>query len=244
MRKVIRLKTTSSTQDEAFSQAEQGAEDGTLIVTLEQTAGRGRRQREWTSPRDAGAYFSVICRPGDPARLAALPFAAGIAAARAIARLTNLDPRLKWPNDVLIDKKKVAGILVESRISGQQMVAAVGVGVNLRAESNPFVRENPESATALDRHCESVPEADAFAEAFAGGFDVARGQPLGRILGQWQELDETIGAKVQVHAGEKTVAGIAKGLDQNGALLVKTPDGAIESFLAGDVTITRWRPRR
>jgi BirA family biotin operon repressor/biotin-[acetyl-CoA-carboxylase] ligase len=244
MRKVIRLKTTSSTQDEAFAQAEQGADDGTLIVAMEQTAGRGRMRREWVSPRDAGAYFSVVCRLGDPSRLAVLPFAAGIAAAKAIARLTHLDPRLKWPNDVLMGNKKVAGVLVESRTSGQETVAAVGVGVNLRAEGNPFVQENPELATALDLHCDRIPDAHTLAEAFADEFDDPRRQPLDQLLGEWQKLDETIGAEIEARAGGKTVTGTAKGLDRNGALLVEALDGSIESFMAGDVTITRWRPRR
>jgi BirA family biotin operon repressor/biotin-[acetyl-CoA-carboxylase] ligase len=244
MRRIIRLENTSSTQDEAFSQADNGAADGTLIVAAEQTAGRGRLQREWVSPKDAGVYFSVVCRLGDASALPGLSFAAGIAVAAAIARLTSLDPRLKWPNDVLLDRKKVAGILVESRTLGEETIAAVGVGVNLRAEGNPFVQRKPERATAIDVHCDRIPEPESLAEVFADEFDDLRLQPLDRILKEWQKLDDTIGSQIELRLGEQTITGTAKGLDEHGALLVETPDGRIESFVAGDVTITRWQPRR
>jgi BirA family biotin operon repressor/biotin-[acetyl-CoA-carboxylase] ligase len=237
MRKVIRLETASSTQDEAFAQAEQGAEDGTVILALEQTAGRGRLRREWVSPKGAGAYLSLVCRPRDPSDFTCLPFAAGIAAARAIARLTSLEPKLKWPNDVLIEGKKAGGILVESRTTGPEMIAAVGVGINLTANENPFICDSPHAATALDQHTLAVPDPATLAEAFAAEFDQARGRGLESILKDWEKLDSTIGSQVEVVMGDRKMAGVAKGLDPTGALVVETPDGDFESILAGDVSI-------
>ena len=133
-RRLLYFQEIPSTMDEAARLAEQGAEEGTVVVAENQTAGRGRQGRTWVS-RGGNLYFSIIFRPA-PDVLPLISMLAGVAAARAIRRVTALDPRLKWPNDVMLHGKKVAGILVESVVRGDRAdYAVLGIGINVSLDT-------------------------------------------------------------------------------------------------------------
>src|SRR5688572_17482896 len=124
--------------DVAASMAAEGAAHGVVIAAREQTAGRGRRGATWVSPPGAGLYFSFIARPGEQRTLPLITLAAGVGVRDGIVRSTGLEPVLKWPNDVLIGRRKLAGILAEGHALGSPAQAVViGVGVNVRPASYP-----------------------------------------------------------------------------------------------------------
>ena len=144
---LVRLGRVDSTQTVAFALAADGAADRTVVVAQAQTAGRGRRGRLWLDEPGASLLTSIILRPRlQPARLPTLSLAAGVAVVEALERVTGLKPRLKWPNDVLVDGRKLAGILLESRI-GPSPLVVLGIGVNLA--QRVFPADLAERATSV-----------------------------------------------------------------------------------------------
>ena len=132
-RRILYYKELSSTMDEASRLAEAGTEEGTVVITERQTAGRGRFGRNWVSP-EGNLYFSVVFRPSRSI-LPLLTMVSGVAVARAVRKVTGLTPQIKWPNDVLVEGKKVSGILVEAVAEGPSVRdAIVGIGVNIKLE--------------------------------------------------------------------------------------------------------------
>ena len=151
------LPKVGSTQDEALRWAKKGAPEGALVVAEEQTAGRGRRGRPWLSPGGRSLYVSVVLRPRlSPAEASVLATAAGLAVAEAVESVHHLPTGLKWPNDVVVDGRKIAGILVEATV-GVEFVAVVGVGVNVSWPCGGFPAELAPRATSvsceLERRC-------------------------------------------------------------------------------------------
>ena len=130
-RNLIYLDSTTSTQDRARREAEAGAPEGTTVVADEQTAGRGRFQRSWLSPRGRAIYLSLVLRPG-PAELLKLNMVASLAVARAVHAVTGLGPKIKWPNDVQLSGKKLAGMLIDTAMRESSVdYAVVGIGLNV-----------------------------------------------------------------------------------------------------------------
>jgi len=217
----VHHRVTDSTNERAKELAAAGAPHGTLVTADEQTAGRGRQGRQWTAPPRSAVLMSVVLRELDEL----LPLAAAVAVAEAVPGETTI----KWPNDVWIDARKVAGILVEGR--PQEGWAVLGVGLNVSTER--FPAELAESATSLRL---SGIEADG--ESVLG--DVLRsldewlGAPPAQVLDAWRERDALKGQRVRWASGE----GIADGIDDSGALLVETGDGRV-TLDAGEVHLLR-----
>lgn len=143
---IHRFDSIDSTNDEAIRLSEAGAEEGTIVIALEQSGGKGRRGRSWSSPPGCGLYLSVVLRPGKPfSELGQLAFVAAVAAAESIRKVSGLDARIKWPNDILINGRKVIGILIEARQvkeheSDQKPsypAAIIGIGINVNTLEFP-----------------------------------------------------------------------------------------------------------
>ena len=228
---VRRLEEVTSTNDEAKRLAAEGAREGTVVIAERQTAGRGRRGRVWASPK-GNLFLSVILRPRiEPAAAPPLAPAMGLAVALAIEDVAPLAAELKWPNDVLVNGRKVAGVLTESVVSGMQLSAViVGIGVNVGAELPP---ELAEIATTLSREAvrnvrkEEVEAAllarigDVYERFLEGGF--------GALQQEWADRDSLFGKPVSIDVGGgRRVSGSAAGVDADGALLVETAAGTIE----------------
>lgn len=236
---VIRLGAVASTQAVAFDLAAAGAPDGTLVVADTQTDGRGRRGRAWWDEPGASLLASILVRPRLP--LAALPLlglAAGVAVAEALDEVAPVGGRLKWPNDVLVGGRKVAGILVESRLGahGQAVdpapVAVIGIGVNLAQRRFPPELAARATSVAL------ATGRDVDRDTLLGGLGRAvqrwRGrlekEGFGPIRARWCQLSDTLGGPVEVE-GER---GVAVDLDADGALLVRVGQ-ALRRVIAGEV---------
>jgi BirA family biotin operon repressor/biotin-[acetyl-CoA-carboxylase] ligase len=220
---IVRLVVVGSTQAVAFELAEGGAADRTVVVAETQTAGRGRQGRRWHDERGDSLLVSIVVRPRLEVRdLPKLSFAAAVAVAEAIGAVTGLQARLKWPNDVLVDGRKVAGILLESRTITEPLVV-VGIGINLRQRSFPGAL----AATATSVHLEGgrAVEREAMLQAVLEAFDPWRarleGEGFAPLRARWLALADTIGRAVTV--GEH--AGVAVDLDGDGALVLREARG-------------------
>jgi BirA family biotin operon repressor/biotin-[acetyl-CoA-carboxylase] ligase len=213
----LHLRETTSTNDRARALAIAGAPNGTLVTAGAQSGGRGRQGRSWVAPPGRALLCSLVIR--DPSRL--LPLAAGVA----VAELVGEAARLKWPNDVLLDGRKVAGILVEGR--AQEHWAVLGIGLNVALREQDFPPELRERAGTLGLGIEALePTLERLLDSLARWI----GAPDERVLVAVRERDALIGERVRWAHGE----GTAGGIDGDGRLVVLTEAGRV-TLDAGEV---------
>jgi BirA family biotin operon repressor/biotin-[acetyl-CoA-carboxylase] ligase len=213
---IVRLGVVPSTQAVAFELAAQGAVDRTVVVADHQTAGRGRRGRSWVDEPGASLLASILLRPGLPVgRWPLYGFVTAVAVAEALRAATDLDARLKWPNDVLVAGRKIAGILLETR---GERVLVIGVGVNVAQRRLP--PELAPLATSVVLAGGRPVDPGALLSAVLDAFDAWRArlerEGFEPVRARWSELSETLGRRVQVGA----VSGRALRLDADGALVL------------------------
>jgi BirA family biotin operon repressor/biotin-[acetyl-CoA-carboxylase] ligase len=232
---IVRLQTTTSTMKDAAALAARGEPHGTVIVAEKQTGGIGRHGHSWHSEADGGLYLSIILRlPLAGGALPVLTMALGLAAQRAVDDIAGVACDLRWPNDLLLNEKKLAGILVQAPDAGV-LIAGIGVNVNQTA----FPEELRSIATSLRLETGQkysrevlleriVAESLRYAELLAD-----RGKRP--ILEQFEARSSYVrGKSVEVEAVDRIIAGITAGLDENGFLRVLTAEG-IETIVAGGV---------
>ena len=229
----VHHRTTDSTNERAKELALAGAPDGTLVTADEQTAGRGRQGRVWVAPAGRSLLLSLVLRDLGEAQ-AHLPLGAALAVCDACERGAPVSCRIKWPNDIWIDGRKVAGILIEGR--PQEGWAVLGIGVNVSTEEGEFPPELRELATSLSVSAGSAnaPSSETLLKLLLEALDARLAEPPDAIVAHWRQRDALLGQKVQWQSGE----GIAAGIDDSGALAVETPAGRV--FLdAGEVHLRR-----
>ena len=238
------FETIGSTNDEARRLGEAGAPEGTLVVADEQVAGHGRAGRDWQTPRGAALAASFIMCPNlAPARLGRLTMLGGLAAAEAIEDITGKRSLLKWPNDVLLDNKKVAGVLVESAVIGESVAFAVlGVGVNVNAGPTGEVNF---PATSLAEAVGQPVDRTALLAALARRLSDHYAEVGGLLLQEaWAARLAWRGEAVVVITGAEQVDGVAQDVDADGGLLVRIESGEILRVTAGEVNLRSVDQRR
>jgi BirA family biotin operon repressor/biotin-[acetyl-CoA-carboxylase] ligase len=219
--RLVALDSVVSTNDEAARLADAGAPEGTVVWAREQTGGRGRRGRVWASPV-GNLYTSTILRPDCPAaRAAELGFVSALAVADIVP--VGRAVRLKWPNDVLVDGGKVAGILLESAISQTGAVQHVVAGIGINIGFAPQAPDMRYPGAALGGSVEAALE--AFTAALVARLSRWRRDGFEQVRTAWLAKAGPIGAEVDVRLGEELVRGRFKGLDGEGALLLETSSG-------------------
>jgi BirA family biotin operon repressor/biotin-[acetyl-CoA-carboxylase] ligase len=225
----LHLRLTESTNDRARALAEAGAPDGTVVTAAEQSAGRGRRGRTWSARAGAALLYSAIIRPLGPEH-ALLPLAVPVAVCEAIESLAPVGCRIKWPNDVWIDERKVAGILLEARPPDW---AVAGIGVNVAGE--------PEPTADLRWPATSIGDGvalDAVRVAVSAALGEWAAAARERTLAAFRERDALAGRQVAWDgAGVEPGAGVAAGIDDDGNLLVEREDGERLGLGSGEVTL-------
>lgn len=237
------LQTTVSTQEDARLLAEQGAPEGTVVLAEEQTGGRGRMGKTFFSPFGKGIWMSLILRPKQPVHLAQqLTLLAGVAIRRAILKTTGIEAGIKWPNDLLVDGKKVCGILLESATEDDVVrycIAGFGISVNLKAEDYPD--ELKPVATSLKMALGScVNRNDLIVsilhemESLYRLYNQEGFQPIASL---WESSSITMNRSVSVHSSRGMLSGTAAGLHPSGALLVKTDEGELVPIFSGDIRV-------
>jgi BirA family biotin operon repressor/biotin-[acetyl-CoA-carboxylase] ligase len=226
-----------STMDTAKRQAQQGAAEGTVILVEEQSAGKGRMRRTWLSPKGSIA-LSIILHPS-LAHLPSLIMVASLAVAHCIEQVTGLKTQIKWPNDVLVNSKKVCGILIESDVRGNTVdYAIIGIGINANLRLADFP-EIPPTATSLSHELGgAVPRLDMIRCLLIETERLYLASTAGEaVYQQWRDRLVTLGKEVQIKSGETTYKGIAESVASDGSLLLRQPDGSLTKIVAGDVTL-------
>jgi BirA family biotin operon repressor/biotin-[acetyl-CoA-carboxylase] ligase len=242
---ILRYDSLPSTNTEAARQAAAGADEGLCVVAREQTAGRGRRERAWVSPLDAGLYLSVVLRPRlEAAAWSLITLAAALAVRDALAEACALCADIKWSNDLLAHGRKLCGILAETVETVRGRACVVGIGINLNAHA--FPSEIAARATSVEAETGLAPDGDALLAAIVR--HLAREyerlhEPHGRdaMLADFRASSSYAeGKRVRVALGDdEVIIGTTRGLETDGALRVETDDGAIHVVRAGDVAALR-----
>jgi BirA family transcriptional regulator, biotin operon repressor / biotin---[acetyl-CoA-carboxylase] ligase len=219
---------TDSTNTRARELAAAGAPHGTVVTAAEQTEGRGRQGRTWTAPAGKALLYSAVVRPLDPGD-ALLPLAVPLAVCEAAEELQpEVECRVKWPNDVQVDGRKLAGVLIEAR--PQDGWAVIGVGLNLSIAPDEFPPELRETATSLA----STP-ADVAATALSHHLEHWLEADQETVLDAWRERDALRGREIAWEGG----SGVADGIDGRGYLLVVVPGGERVALGVGEIHLTR-----
>lgn len=235
-----------STNAEAFGLAQEGAFHGELVVAERQTDGRGRRGRAWASPPGKNLYASLVLRPElPPQRAPEVTLVAAVALAETL-REAGVHASIKWPNDLLVEGKKVAGILTELSADTERVhFIVLGVGVNLNATPQDFPPEVAALATsAMLARNQKVPRAlftAALLTKLEAWLDTWTQEGFGPVRDAWRQLSSTLGVEVLVRGEQQELRGLAEDIDESGALLLRVGD-KLERVLAGDVE--QLRPRK
>ncbi|MDA3631162.1 biotin--[acetyl-CoA-carboxylase] ligase [Saccharopolyspora oryzae] len=244
---------TGSTNTDLAAAAARGAADRTVLIAEEQQAGRGRMQRQWTSPRGRGLFVSVLLRPDVPhSAVAWLPLIAGVALAETVQRTTGVPASMKWPNDLLLggdgEWLKAAGILGEAVTGPDGLALVLGMGINVLQQRDELPRGAgglPATSLAaegaeVDREAFAVALLTAFAEA-DDLWRAASGDVVGNgLLDRYRRLCSTLGQQVRVELGPaEQLQGVATDIDDQGRLVVRTDSGRTTAVSAGDVVHVR-----
>lgn len=236
---------TTSTNDIIEKLARDNVKEGVVVFAESQTKGRGRLGRKWMSPARKGLWFSVLLRPAmRPAAVTQLTIAAATALNRAIRAQTGLEPEIKWPNDILVRGKKVAGILTElSAELDKVKYVILGVGISVNLNPGEFPPELRKHATSLKIETGQRQDRAALAVKILQELDHDYGLVCsGRfetVADEWEEHCLTLGRRVVIHVGDRKIQGCAESLDTDGALLLRTQHGHLERIIGGDVTLEK-----
>lgn len=231
---LIAHKTIGSTNAEARRLAEEGAPARTVVWAGEQTSGRGRHGREWSSP-PGNLYHSIICRPGCPvAQAPQLGFVVGVAIARAIRALSDIPVELKWPNDLLVGGKKVSGLLLESSDDGRGGVSWVIAGIGVNLETHPESLPDAANLRSFGARFSVEDLIEAFLPRLFGLIGEWERDGFAPVRDQWNELALPFGAEISVKLPDRMLSGRFEGIDASGNMAVRH-DGDLVYVAAGDV---------
>ncbi|MDH5778960.1 MAG: biotin--[acetyl-CoA-carboxylase] ligase [Candidatus Bathyarchaeota archaeon] len=237
----------TSTNDVAKELAKSGVQEGTAILAATQTHGKGRRDRRWLSPT-GGLWLSIILRPKLPARDSyQLTFMAAVAVAKTLRNLLKLNAEIKWPNDILVNERKVCGILTETSTSGTTVnFAVVGIGVNTNIDLTSFPKELRASVTSLKAELKRPVAQDhllrMLLKELETYYTMLQQNQFEPILDEWKRLTTLFGAHVEVTSLEETIQGVAVGVNQHGALEVLLQNGTLKKIVTGDVIKQERQP--
>lgn len=236
------FRETKSTNDLIERMARDGAEEGIVVFAEKQTAGKGRLGRVWESPAEKGLWFSILLRPKlRPLEAGRLTIGFSNAIAQTLRREYQVDARIKWPNDIFVNGRKLCGILTEmsAEIDSLNHVA-LGIGINVNIDANDFPPELRSIATSLKIERRQEIDRPQLSAALLQGLEAAypriQGPSFRDVRREWAELCETIGQEVTVYCGQRTISGSAESIDEDGGLLIRGPYGALERVIGGDVT--------
>jgi BirA family biotin operon repressor/biotin-[acetyl-CoA-carboxylase] ligase len=240
---IICFRETDSTNALAFKLAEEGAVEGTVVIADAQRRGKGRIGREWESPPGVNLYCSIILRPPIPPVAAfQITFLSAIAVARSVSRCALLEPSIKWPNDILVNGGKVAGLLNEMSAETEKVnfiVLGIGVNLNMRRDQFPQNLRHPASSLLLEGGVEI--NRTGFIRDLLMNLDALYDGYLrdgyAPIRDEWLAMSRMAGRRVRVTDYNRSTEGMVRGIDDNGALILECAGGGMERVLTGDVMI-------
>ncbi|WP_339186746.1 biotin--[acetyl-CoA-carboxylase] ligase [Paenibacillus sp. FSL R5-0490] len=241
-RKAVLLASTLSTQGDVLKLAEQGQAEGAVVIAEEQTGGRGRFGRQWFSPPGKGIWMSVLLRPDLPLQhTPQLTLLTGVAVCRAVRACSGADAGIKWPNDVLIDGRKVCGILLESTVEDHEVrycIAGIGVDVNFDPEDYP--EDLTTIATSLKMETGQSVDRTKLTAAILTELEqlyfLYQKEGFGVISALWEALSVSMNREITVTNPHGIIEGKAIGLDPSGALIVEKHDGEHTLIISGEIS--------
>jgi BirA family biotin operon repressor/biotin-[acetyl-CoA-carboxylase] ligase len=241
---IMRFNSLPSTNVEAANRVIEGAPEGLCIVASEQTAGRGRLDRHWISPKDAGLYCSIVLRPQfDQSLWPLLTLMAAVTVHDALLEIYALETDIKWPNDILAKEKKLSGILAESVETPLGRAVVLGVGINLK--HNSFPAELDKLATSVEASAGRSGDPQVILEALVSSLAMyyemlQRSGGPEEIVREWSRRSSYAnGKQIRVVNGAQVFEGTTRGLERDGALRIELNTGVIKTIRAGDVTAVR-----
>ena len=214
-----------------------------MVVAEEQTGGKGRLGRKWSSAKYKGLFFTLILYPPlIPSEANVLTLMTAVAVAEAIRNETGVAVGIKWPNDLLVDGKKICGILVELSAEMERInYMVVGVGVNVNQEESDFPEEVRLSATSLKAHTGAaisrVKLLQSFLKEFEKWYDISLAQGFAPALSRWKEMSVSLNCPVRISNPKSSWDGWAEDIDSDGALLVRLPGGELKRAISGEVSL-------
>jgi BirA family biotin operon repressor/biotin-[acetyl-CoA-carboxylase] ligase len=235
------FETVESTQNLARAAAEEGAAEGTLFLAEQQLSGRGRMGRNWVSPRGKGVWMSMVLRPSVPIHFAPqLTLLTAVALCRSLKRITSLPIGIKWPNDLLIEGKKISGILLESAAEDERLryvIAGIGISVNL--EEDDYPAELLEKATSLRISAgHKWIREDVIAEFLKEWeqlYFLYQEQGFSPIITLWEALSVSLGKPARLITPQGDITGIPIGLDESGAIRIELADGTVKPVFSAEM---------
>jgi BirA family biotin operon repressor/biotin-[acetyl-CoA-carboxylase] ligase len=242
-KRIHTLSQASSTNEVAFRLALKGAEEGAVVSAESQTRGKGRMGRSWESPAGLNIYLSIILRPRIvPSKTPLITLMAAVACAEAVEEVAGLLPAIKWPNDLLLERKKLGGILTEADMELDRInFVVVGIGINVNMPRSSFPSSIKGTATslreALGREISRITLTQSILrhmELWYKRLRQGRGEEITR---RWKELSLITGQEIEVTSLGEVVRGRALDIDEDGALLVQTDNTTIKRVVAGDITL-------
>ncbi len=241
---LVILSHCSSSNEELLVRGREGAATGSVLICRQQRAGRGRRGREWVSPPEGGLYFSLLWHFDIPLQqLGGLGLVVGIALAESVHTLGGDATWLKWPNDLYLDNRKLGGILVETEQSNGGVRAVIGIGLNLY-HATPALDLIDQPWGTLADCIDPVPDQNRMVATLINRLwpllERLQRQGFRSLASRWEQYDRLQGKVVELHRDQRVMTGVARGIDDNGALLLEREGGETEACYSGDLSL-RWR---
>ena len=243
-KEILFYDTTDSTNTIASNLAEKHAE-GLVILSDSQEKGRGRLGRLWISPPGVNIYMSILLKPEmKPGDATLITLMTAVACTLALRKITDLDIRIKWPNDLMVSDRKLGGILTELKIYQKKIAfAVVGIGINVNIDTRVFPENIRKIATSLKNETgEIYSRGNIVAEILNQmhrWYSTLKRMDRGRILSGWRRLTSTLGKEVMVVVGRETYKGFAESIDAEGMLILRLPSGEAKKISSGDLRILR-----
>ena len=234
------IESTNIIAKEKALHREEGIEEGVLVITERQSAGKGRLGRKWFSPT-GGIWLSIILYPQlPPSYIPRITLMTAVAAVKAIKIYTQIKPQIKWPNDILINEKKVCGILTE--MSAELDIinwVVVGIGINANIDHQKFPENIQANAISLKevlgKEVLRVKLAQVFLQEFEKYYEILKRREFSSILKEWKLYSHTLGRKITVDIGERIITGEAVDINEEGALILKKEDGELIKIISGTI---------
>ncbi|MFH1752745.1 MAG: biotin--[acetyl-CoA-carboxylase] ligase [Candidatus Omnitrophota bacterium] len=239
-KRVYSYERIDSTNDRAYQLAEEGAQEGVVIIGEQQLKGKGRMGRRWVSPK-GGIYFSLILRPKMmPTEVSKLTLIAAVSVAETLRETTGLNCQIKWPNDILIGASKICGILTELKAE-QDATSFVILGIGINVNTKPS--DLPKHATSVFKETEKkisrIDLLKMLLKNIENHYNLFKSNKFNAIIEEWKNLSAVLGKRVRITEKSKTLEGQAIDIDEGGALVIRLDSGLRERVLAGDVILVR-----
>ncbi len=236
-KKIYSYERVDSTMDIAYRLAEDNAPEGVVVFSEEQRRGRGRMDRNWVSPKGKGIYLSLILRPQIlPLQASKITLLMAVAIAQAIRRVSGLAAKIKWPNDILINHKKVCGILTElSAELDRVRFLILGVGINVNTARSVLPKEATSIKEELGRKVSRIELAKEVLRQTEKYYSLFKQKKFSSIAREWKDLSAILGSRVKVVFQGKKIEGQAQDIDSQGALVIRRDNGFLEHIWTGDV---------